>query len=73
MVVNWSDQALAKLRRVKSPAEQRRVPRFRSTELDQLAASVEQMRQQLKASHVEHYVHSLTHELKSPLTAIKVH
>ena len=48
------------------------VPRFRSTELDQLAASVEQMRQQLEGkTYVEHYVHSLTHELKSPLTAIK--
>ena len=48
------------------------LPNFRSSELTQLANSVEHMRQQLEGkTYVEQYVHSLTHELKSPLTAIK--
>ena len=48
------------------------MPHFRSPELEQLGASVEYMRQQLEGkAYVEQYVHSLTHELKSPLTAIK--
>ena len=48
------------------------LPPFRSSELAQLGQSVEHMRQQLEGkTYVEQYVHSLTHELKSPLTAIK--
>lgn len=48
------------------------LPRFRSTELSQLSVSVEHMRQQLEGkNYVEQYIHSLTHEFKSPLTAIK--
>jgi two-component system sensor histidine kinase CreC len=47
-------------------------PQFKSPELNQLSKSVEHMRQQLEGkAYVEQYVHSLTHELKSPLTAIK--
>jgi two-component system sensor histidine kinase CreC len=48
------------------------LPHFKSPELEQLAKSVEHMRQQLEGkAYVEQYVHSLTHELKSPLTAIR--
>lgn len=40
-------------------------------ELGQLAASLETMRQQLEGkAYVDRYVHSLTHEMKSPLAAI---
>lgn len=47
-------------------------PQFKSPELNQLSKSIEHMRQQLEGkAYVEQYVHSLTHELKSPLTAIK--
>lgn len=48
------------------------LPNFRSAELSQLGSAVEQMRQQLEGkNYVEQYIHSLTHEFKSPLTAIK--
>jgi two-component system sensor histidine kinase CreC len=42
------------------------------TELNDLAQAIEAMRQKLEGkAYVEQYVHSLTHELKSPLTAIQ--
>jgi two-component system sensor histidine kinase CreC len=48
------------------------VPHYRGGELAQLATAVEQMRAQLEGkAYVEHYVHTLTHELKSPLAAIR--
>jgi two-component system sensor histidine kinase CreC len=48
------------------------VPRYRGGELEQLATAVEQMRTQLEGkAYVERYVHTLTHELKSPLAAIR--
>ncbi|WP_137937516.1 two-component system sensor histidine kinase CreC [Chitinivorax sp. B] len=41
-------------------------------ELGELAHAVETMRQELEGKqYVEHYVHTLTHEMKSPLAAIK--
>jgi two-component system sensor histidine kinase CreC len=48
------------------------VPHYRGGELKQLATAVEQMRTQLEGkAYVERYVHTLTHELKSPLAAIR--
>ena len=48
------------------------VPHYRGGELQQLATAVEQMRTQLEGkAYVERYVHTLTHELKSPLAAIR--
>ena len=48
------------------------VPHYRGGELEQLATAVEQMRTQLEGkAYVERYVHTLTHELKSPLAAIR--
>jgi two-component system sensor histidine kinase CreC len=42
------------------------------TELNDLAHAIEAMRQKLEGkAYVEQYVHSLTHELKSPLSAIQ--
>ncbi len=48
------------------------VPHYRGGELEQLATAVEQMRTQLEGkAYVERYVHTMTHELKSPLAAIR--
>ncbi|MDD2052588.1 two-component system sensor histidine kinase CreC [Pseudomonas putida] len=48
------------------------LPHYRGGELEQLATAVEQMRTQLEGkAYVERYVHTLTHELKSPLAAIR--
>jgi two-component system sensor histidine kinase CreC len=48
------------------------VPHYRGGELEQLATAVEHMRTQLEGkAYVERYVHTLTHELKSPLAAIR--
>jgi two-component system sensor histidine kinase CreC len=48
------------------------LPHYRGGELGQLAAAVERMRTQLEGKdYVERYVHTLTHELKSPLAAIR--
>lgn len=43
-----------------------------STELRKLAQALENMRVRLEGkNYIEHYVHALTHELKSPLAAIR--
>jgi two-component system sensor histidine kinase CreC len=48
------------------------VPRLREQELAQLAGAMEDMRTELEGKHyIENYLHTLTHELKSPLTAIQ--
>lgn len=48
------------------------VPKLRETELAKLAAAIDNMRRELEGKdYVEKYVHTLTHELKSPVTAIK--
>jgi len=49
-----------------------RPPRLRERELAALADAMEAMRGELEGrEYVERYLHSLTHELKSPLTAIR--
>ena len=51
------------------PAE---IPQVRETELANLARSIDNMRRQLEGKeYVEKYIHALTHELKSPVSAIK--
>lgn len=48
------------------------LPHYRGGEMEQLATAVEHMRTQLEGkAYVERYVHTLTHELKSPLAAIR--
>lgn len=48
------------------------LPHYRGGEMEQLATAVERMRTQLEGkAYVERYVHTLTHELKSPLAAIR--
>ncbi|WP_248742231.1 MULTISPECIES: two-component system sensor histidine kinase CreC [unclassified Pseudomonas] len=71
----WLSRALHRLTRyAEAVSEGRRVevPHYRGGELEQLASAVEQMRTQLEGkAYVERYVHTLTHELKSPLAAIR--
>ena len=48
------------------------VPRLREKELAQLAGAMEDMRSSLEGkNYIENYLHSLTHEIKSPLAAIQ--
>ena len=48
------------------------LPKLQGTELNKLADAIEQMRTQLEGkAYVENYVQALTHELKSPIAAIK--
>ena len=48
------------------------VPRLREKELAQLASAMEDMRSSLEGkNYIENYLHSLTHEIKSPLAAIQ--
>ncbi len=47
-------------------------PKLGEKELAQLAEAMDAMRRELEGKdYVEHYLHSLTHELKSPLAAIQ--
>lgn len=48
------------------------IPATGSAELDQLALAMEDMRHELDGKrYIENYIQSMTHELKSPLTAIR--
>ena len=48
------------------------VPKLSETELSKLATAIDNMRRELEGKdYVEKYVHALTHELKSPVSAIK--
>lgn len=48
------------------------LPRYRVGEFKQLATAVDRMRRQLEdKAYVERYVQTLTHELKSPIAAIR--
>jgi two-component system sensor histidine kinase CreC len=55
-----------------SAGERALVPRLPAGELSQLAQALERMRSELDGrAYVERYVQTLTHELKSPLAAIR--
>lgn len=55
-----------------SKGERAKVPLFYGGELTELAKSLDKMRTELDGkNYVERYVHTLTHELKSPLAAIR--
>lgn len=70
----WLSRAIGKVTQyAQRVSEGQRVPAPTSTsnELQQLASAVDSMRVQLEGkAYVERYVQTLTHELKSPLTAI---
>ena len=71
----WLSAALRKLTRYAqavSAGERAELPSVRGGELAQLAQAIERMRTELEGkAYVERYVHTLTHELKSPLAAIR--
>jgi len=74
LLTHWLTLSIRKLTAyARAVQEGRRVtmPRLREQELAQLAEAMEAMRTELEGKHyVEHYLHTLTHELKSPLAAI---
>ena len=71
----WLTRALRKLTgyaQAVSQGERVEVPAYGGGELATLATAVAHMRTQLEGKdYVERYVHTLTHELKSPLAAIR--
>lgn len=71
----WLSGSLRQLTRYASAVsrgERAELPSLRGGELKQLAAAVQKMRTELEGkAYVEQYVHTLTHELKSPLAAIR--
>jgi len=71
----WLGSALRRLTgyaQAVSEGRRAELPHYRGGELEQLSAAVEHMRTQLEGkAYVERYVHTLTHELKSPLAAIR--
>ena len=71
----WLSAALRKLTRYAqtvSAGERAELPKVRGGELAHLAEAIERMRTELEGkAYVERYVHTLTHELKSPLAAIR--
>lgn len=71
----WLSAALRKLThyaQTVSAGQRAELPSVRGGELAQLAEAIERMRTELEGkAYVERYVHTLTHELKSPLAAIR--
>ncbi len=71
----WLTRSLRKLThyaQAVSEGERVALPAYGGGELAQLANAVAHMRSQLEGKdYVERYVHTLTHELKSPLAAIR--
>ena len=71
----WLSGSLRQLTRYASAVsrgERAELPSLRGGELKQLAEAVQKMRTELEGkAYVEQYVHTLTHELKSPLAAIR--
>lgn len=71
----WLTRSLRKLThyaQAVSEGARAALPAYSGGELAQLAGAVARMRSQLEGKdYVERYVHTLTHELKSPLAAIR--
>jgi two-component system sensor histidine kinase CreC len=74
-VTLWISRSLGALQRYARavPAGARAQPPARgASEIVELGRALESMRQRLEGKqYVEHYIHSLTHEMKSPLAAIR--
>lgn len=76
IIFTWHlTRAIGRLRRyAQTVAEGHKAtrPTTRAVELDDLGRSLEAMREKLEGkNYIERYVHTLTHELKSPLAAIR--
>ena len=74
-MVWWLNRSLRRLENYAaavSRGEPVALPRLNSPELTRLGQALESMRRKLEGkAYVEQYVHSLTHELKSPLAALR--
>lgn len=74
LVAFWLKHSIDRVRKyAQALAPVNEAPYFRSAqELNLVSQAIENMREQLEdRAYVEHYVNTLTHELKSPLTAIQ--
>lgn len=74
LVAYWLKHSIDRVRKyAQALAPVNQTPYFRSAkELNLVAQAVENMREKLEdRAYVEHYVNTLTHELKSPITAIQ--
>ncbi|MFM1685162.1 beta-lactam sensor histidine kinase BlrB [Aeromonas salmonicida] len=75
LLVWWLNRAIGKLVHYADAVSHNQpatLPGLHSPELERLGRSLETMRRQLDGkAYIESYVHSLTHELKSPLAAIR--
>lgn len=76
MLISWwltfSIRRLTRYARAVRAGERVEVPKLREKELAQLADAMEAMRNELEGKdYVANYLHTLTHELKSPLAAIQ--
>ncbi|AXT46539.1 MULTISPECIES: two-component system sensor histidine kinase CreC [Chromobacterium] len=70
--INRSIRRLVSYAEAVAAGQPANVPRLGSPELDSLGQAVEAMRRKLEGkAYVEGYVHTLSHELKSPLAAIR--
>ncbi|WP_296186673.1 two-component system sensor histidine kinase CreC [Pseudomonas sp. UBA1879] len=70
--LSYSLRRLTSYAQAVSEGRRAELPHYRGGELAQLSHAVEHMRTQLEGkAYVERYVHTLTHELKSPLAAIR--
>ncbi len=74
LVAYWLKHSIDRVRKyAQALAPVNQAPHFRSAqELNLVSQAIENMREKLEdRAYVEHYVNTLTHELKSPLTAIQ--
>lgn len=76
IVFSWglmrSVRRLSEYARAVSQKKRVTLPKLTSTELSELGHAMEQMRHELEGkAYVEHYVQTLTHEMKSPLAGIQ--
>lgn len=71
----WLTHSIRKLVQYASKISQGKstpLPKVRETELAKLATAMDKMRRELEGKdYVEKYIYALTHELKSPVSAIK--
>ena len=71
----WLSRSVAQLSRFAKGVESGeapKVPKLLGSELNDLAKALDEMRVKLEGkAYVEHYVQTLTHELKSPMAAIR--
>ena len=75
LIVYWLTLSIRKLTTYAKDVQENKKtssPKLREKELAQLAGAMEDMRNALEGkNYIENYLHSLTHEIKSPLAAIQ--